>query len=123
MSKHFNENEREYVRGWMIDNCLGRANAKFRKQIIMCMPVSINERKLRYIFADLINAADVYSSNAWGYFFMPACNASDSDIDAALNAIRERKSHALSTLTNCDKNKDKVEALRQGQATFKMGRG
>lgn len=120
MSEHFTLKEKEFVLKWMQNHAFGRANAKFRDKILSYLMMS--DRKFRRIIHELQQEGHIYSSAAWGYFFMPLTFPSDLDIDSALEALKERKAKALSTIESVDRNRKKLEGLRQGQQTFSMAR-
>lgn len=119
--KYFEPEEKYFVLDWMRDHCYGRENAKFRfnsadpdKGIMPFMPKNMGERKWRRIISELVQEAHIYSSASFGYFFMPLVSPTRADIEAAKQALTERKQKALSTIESVDKNLRRMEEKEQG---------
>ena len=123
----FSQEDYQLVFDWLQKHCYGREHARFReneaypdKGILPYMPRHITDRKFRFIVSALSHEGHVYSSSAWGYFFMPPVNPAPCDIVAAKKALIERKTKALSTIEKVGFLLRKVEELEQGvQDLFK----
>lgn len=117
----FTQDDYQFVSNWLQEHCYGREHARFRendaypdKGILPYMPKHITDRKFRWIISALVHEGNVYSSSAWGYFFMPPINPARCDIDAAKQALAERKTKALSTIEKVEFLLKKVGELEQG---------
>jgi len=117
----FSQEDYQFVSNWLQQHCYGREHARFReneadpnKGILPYMPERITDRKFRFIVSALVHEGRVYSSSAWGYFFMPPVYPTAYDIAAAKKALAERKTKALSTIEKVDFLMKKVDELEQG---------
>jgi len=118
--KKFKPEDYDFVFGWMRGNCYGREDARFRENeahsdlgILPYMPGRITDRKFRYIISAMVHEGIVYSSAAWGYFFMPL-QPKAYDIEAANRALDERETKALSALEKISGLRKKLAELGQG---------
>lgn len=120
-NRKFTQDEYQFVFDWLYKHCYGRESARFRendahpdKGILPYMPKHITDRKFRRIISVLVHEGNVYSSAGWGYFFMPTANPDRCDIEAAKQALTERKMKALSTIEKVEFLLKKVVELEQG---------
>lgn len=121
----FSQEDYQFVFNWLQKHCYGREHARFREDykdidenvikagILPYMPKHITDRKFRFIVSALAHEGHVYSSSAWGYFFMPPVNPARCDIVAAKKALIERKTKALSTIEKVGFLLRKLEELEQ----------
>ena len=126
MEGSYTQEEYTFVYTWCNKHLMGKDNARHRenpkdpnKGILPFMPLNITDRKFRRIFNDIGPAQGFYSSSVRGYWVCPPFTQDQSEIDAVLEALRERKAKALSTIKKVDHYIKEFEGrYGQGQLSF-----
>lgn len=101
-----NTYEKERILNYMKANCCGYMNAKPRREIVNA--TFIDDRSFRDICAEI---PEIITSSKKGYYVLPDV-PSVSEQDIALEAIKEHRRRAISSLTRLKGQRNFIRGIR-----------